>query len=155
MKLRIRSDEPDGEVARALIDALLDELAHRYGAPDIVDDLASGQMTAPTGAFVVATLDDDPVGCGGIRRVDDTTAEIKRMYVVPDARCGGTGAAILRELEVRALGMGYEALRLETGTAQPEAVALYEGHGYERITSYGPYADRAESVCLEKQLPHA
>ncbi len=156
MKLRLRAEAADSDAARALIDALLAELEDRYGAPDEPDGLASNQLGPPDGAFVVAYMEEnDAVGCGGIRRFDDATGEIKRMYVLPDTRRQGVGAALVRELEVKALGLGYERLRLETGLNQPEAVALYEGFGYERIESYGVYADSPLSVCLEKQLPHA
>jgi GNAT superfamily N-acetyltransferase len=156
MKLRLRAEAANSDAARALTNALVAELEDRYGAPDDPDGLASHELSPPSGVFLVAYLEDnDAVGCGGIRRFDAATGEVKRMYVLPDARRQGVAAALVRELEVKALGLGYERLRLEIGLHQPEAIALYEGFGYERIESYGVYADSPLSVCLEKQLPHA
>jgi GNAT superfamily N-acetyltransferase len=74
------------------------------------------------------------------------------MYTAPEARRRGVSRAVLERLELIAAELGYRRLRLETGTAQPEAVALYESHGWERITPYGRYKDSPSSVCFAKDL---
>ena len=94
-----------------------------------------------------------PVGCGCFRPTDEaTTVEIKRMFVAPDARGLGVARQILRELENWAVEEGYTTARLETGTGQPEAIALYQTSGYDAIEAYGPYVGLTTSVCLGKRL---
>ncbi|WP_374948036.1 GNAT family N-acetyltransferase, partial [Agreia sp.] len=92
------------------------------------------------------------VGCGGLRRLDDSSAEIKRMFVAPDARGTGVSIAILRALEERARARSWNTLRLETGTAQPDAMRFYEREGYTLIPNFGAYAGAAESLCYERRL---
>ena len=143
-----RIDDPD---AAGLVVALLDDLAERYGGRDAFHpDPAS--LAPPDGEFVVARLDGVPVGCGGFRRFDDGVAEIKRMYVVPAARRRGVAAAVLADLEARAGALGYRSIRLETGTNQPEAMALYQRAGYRAMVPYGHCRESPMSRCFEKDL---
>jgi GNAT superfamily N-acetyltransferase len=144
-----RLDHPEGE---ALIAAFRDEMRARYGV-DGTGELSPYEFTRPAGGtFLLARIEGRPVGCGGLRRRDDDVAEIKRMYVVPDARRQGVARVLLGALEAQARRLGYRAVVLETGTGQPEAVALYDTHGYERIPNYEPYTDVAWVVCFEKRF---
>jgi GNAT superfamily N-acetyltransferase len=107
----------------------------------------------PDGIFLV--LRDDAgraIGCGGIARFDDRRGEVKRMYVVPEARGRGLGRRLLEELEAQARALGYTGVVLETGDRQPEALGLYESAGFARIPCYPPYDSRALSLCFEKRL---
>lgn len=148
--LTIAEDDPVGATARKLIQELCAELAVRYGTPP--SPFSPSEAAAERNAFLVAWLDGQPIGCGAVRRIDDATAEIKRMYVAPAGRRQGIARCILLELERRALGFGYRTIRLETGTGQPEAQRLYESLGYRRIAAFGPYAGNAQSVCFEKTV---
>jgi GNAT superfamily N-acetyltransferase len=143
-----RIDDPD---AAALVDALLGDLAGRYGGRDAFHPDPES-LAPPGGGFVVARLDGAPVGCGGFRRFADGVAEIKRMYVVPEARRRGVARAVLADLEARARALGYTSIRLETGTNQPEAMALYEHAGYRAMVPYGHYRESPMSRCFEKDL---
>lgn len=117
------------------------------------DDLLNEELFAPTGRFVIVYDDEgQPIACGAIRRRDDEAAEIKRMYVRPAARGRGISRTILRELEATAMRYGYRALVLETGVRQPEAIALYETHGYTTIPNFGFYKESPLSVCYRKEL---
>lgn len=124
----------------------------------IVDDridsdvVVAEHLAPPNGIFLVAWLADVAVACGGVRRYDETTGEVKRMYVIPGARRQGLSRVVLTELEARAQAIGYTRLVLETGTRQPEAMALYESAGYESITPYGPRSDASYSRCYAKSL---
>ncbi len=141
----------DDHDAAALVDALLDDLAERYGGREAFHpDPAS--LAPPDGVFVIARLDGVPVGCGGFRRFADEVAEIKRMYVAPAARRRGVAAALLADLEARARSLRYRSIRLETGTNQPEAMALYQGAGYRAMVPYGHYRESPMSRCFEKDL---
>ena len=144
-----RIDSPEGA---ALAAAHLAEMEVRYGEPDEWDGLDPDQLAAPYGTFVIAWLDDVAAACGGLRRIDDATGEVKRMFVAADARRRGIARAVLAELEATARGIGYTRLILETGTKQPEAIALYESHGYEPVTPYGVYKDSPHSRCFAKNL---
>ncbi|TYZ06734.1 GNAT family N-acetyltransferase [Hymenobacter lutimineralis] len=101
---------------------------------------------------VVAYWNDQPVGCGAIKKYDETTSEVKRMFVRPEFRGQGVAGAVLRELEQWAQDLGYTACVLETGKKQPEAIRLYEKSQYARIPNYGQYAGVENSVCLHKAL---
>jgi GNAT superfamily N-acetyltransferase len=140
-------DSPDAEKLQA---AQRVELESRYGR-----DAEPGAK--PTAAdvpyFLVARLPSgEPVGCGGLRRLGDDHAEIKRMYVAPAARGTGVATAVLRALEDAARETGSSQLVLETGTEQPEAIRFYERAGYTRIPNFGPYADSDVSVCYRRDL---
>jgi GNAT superfamily N-acetyltransferase len=95
------------------------------------------------------------LGCGALRQLGPGTAELKRMYVVPDARGRGVAKAVLAALEDAARDRGWTTLRLETGPRQPEAIALYSGAGYRPIGPFGAYdgdPDAAASLFFERVL---
>jgi GNAT superfamily N-acetyltransferase len=166
------TEEPyDGPVAVSLVAALHAEIDERYA--DELDRMTEEEVAAdhadylaevtpelashPLGTFLVAWLDGRPVGCGALKPLDGLAgvAEIKRMYTEPAARRRGVSRALLERLERVAADLGYERIRLETGTAQPEAIALYESHGWDRITPYGRYKDEPSSVCFGKEVGRA
>lgn len=139
-----------------LVDALNEELTKRY--PDPADnhfDLAADEVEEGDGVFLVAWDGADPVGCGALRRHDDDSGEIKRMYVTPEIRGVGIGRRVLAELEERARGLGMSRLVLEAGAYQPEALALYVRCGFSRIPCFGDYAASPRSICMEKVLDRA
>lgn len=155
----------DGSVGVALVAELMADLDRRYAAdgpadgdnPEMVGHhrVRPEQVRPPAGAFLVARLDGEPVGCGAVRRLLDGpayTAEIKRMYTVPAVRRRGVSRALLARLEAEAAALGYRRLQLETGLRQPEAIRLYETAGYLRIPTFGQYADDELSVCFGKDL---
>ena len=124
-----------------MLTGLRQEYEARYGpgAGDSVLDVDPSEFEAPTGAFVVLLDDGTTVAGGGIRRIDDTTVEVKRMWTNPGYRRRGHGMRMLRELAGLAGRLGYRTVRLETGHAQPEALALYRRLGFAEIAGYGPY----------------
>lgn len=139
-------------VARPLTDALAVELRERYGEDGAGGEPEPSVFAAPDGHFVVAFDNGRPVACGGLARYDERGGEIRRMYVDPEARGRGLGRAVLIALEDAARALGYEALRLETGDRQPEALRLYASAGFEPSPTYGPYEDDPRSVCFQKRL---
>ena len=92
----------------------------------------------------------EPVACGGLKRLDDRAAEIKRLYVSPEWRGRGLGHRLLDELERVAAEQGYETVRLDTGSQQPEALRLFRSHGYAEIGDYN--GNRFASYWFEKRL---
>ena len=126
------------------------EIEQRYGTSD------SEPGPAPSGdditAFFVAFDNDKPVGCGGLRELSSTEAEIKRMFVDPASRGTGVSTALLARVELDGRERGYRRLVLETGDQQPDAIRFYTREGYERIPNFGYYIDSAFSLCFAKQL---
>jgi GNAT superfamily N-acetyltransferase len=147
--------EPYGSaVSRPLTDAQAAELIERYGGAEGAGvEPEPHAFKDPNGCFFVARLEGRPVACAGICRCEgDRSAEIRRMYVVPDARRHGIARTLMSELERKARELGYSTLRLETGPEQPEAVRLYETSGFLTIPRFGPYAAQRRSICMEKPL---
>lgn len=151
--MEIGRERYGGGAAEELVRASLAEIASRYGGrggsgpePD------PAEFEPPHGVFLIGYVDGRAVACGGLARYDETTGEIRRMYVSPDARGRGLSRRIVAALEEEARELGYTAIRLETGNRQAEALGLYRSSGYEPIPRYGPYVDDEISVCLEKRL---
>lgn len=112
----------------------------------------AAEFEPPDGIFLLAQLDGEPVGCGGFSRFDGRTAEVRRMYVKPEARGRRIALAVLDALLGRARTAGYSHIRLETGFAQQAAIRLYEQAGFTQIPCWGPYATDERSICLEIEL---
>jgi putative acetyltransferase len=153
VSLSVTAEPFDSQDARRLIaalDAALTEVyppEQRFGPNLKPEHLEDGR-----GAFLVARDGDRAVGCGAIRRLDATTAEVKRMYVEPDHRGRRVGWAVLAGLEAAARQLGVQRLVLETGIYQEEAIALYRRAGFTPIDCWGEYASSPTSLCYEKTL---
>ena len=138
---------------RALISALNAEITKRYPEENAnFFRLDAGEIAPGHGAFLVATIDGEVVGCGAVRRLGDTDAEIKRMYVTPSFRGCGTGRALLVALEGEARSLGATRLVLETGERLFETVALYERAGFTIIPPFNEYVGARLSLCMGKEL---
>lgn len=141
-----------------LTEQVQEEYVVRYGSRD-ESPIDAGEFEDPTGMYFVGRLDAVPVVSGAWRRRTDIrlggttlTAEVKRMYVAPPARGLGLARRMLAHLEETARAAGVEAVVLETGEKQPEAIALYASAGYERIPGFGYYRDSPLSRCFGKTL---
>lgn len=154
-RIRFSEREPTSRAATELIDELSRELAERYRLvwpSDGRSNFRPDEFDPTSGAFVIGELDETVVCCGAIRRFDETTAEIKRMYVRKIARGRGVGARLLAELERLAMARDYRDIVLETGSEQPEALALYERAGYSPTRAWPPYDERPYARCFRKAL---
>jgi GNAT superfamily N-acetyltransferase len=130
---------PAGEPpATDLVAAMVVELAPLYGAIDGpgAPSATAADMSPPGGAFVVIFDDGRALAGGGLKRLDDEACEIKRMYVLPEARGQGLARALLGALEDEARRLGYRHARLDTGEHQPHAQHLYEDAGYRPIHNF-------------------
>jgi GNAT superfamily N-acetyltransferase len=145
----------DSADAVRLAEAQQAEMLAQYGegGNDIGPAREASQFEPPYGVFLVVRDEDgEAVACGGVVRFDATRAELKRMYVLPEARGLGLGRRVLQELEAEARRLGYAGLVLETGDRSAAALSLYRSSGYKTIPCYGVYAHRGLSRCLEKRL---
>jgi GNAT superfamily N-acetyltransferase len=151
----VRFVDPD---AQALVAEVQAEYVVRYGGPDETP-LEAGVFDPPSGAFFVGYVDGAPVAMGGWRcraelfAVGGRAAEVKRMYVARDFRRRGLARVMLAHLEATATVAGADAMVLETGLRQPEAIALYESAGYLPVERFGHYAWSPTSRYYGKALP--
>ncbi len=128
----------DRSPGRELVEAMIAELEPIYGRIDVpgAPTATPAEMGPPDGVFLVGYDAGRAVCCGGVKRLPDGACEIKRMYVVPDARGRGLAGALLGALEDSARALGYRVARLDTGPAQPHAQRLYETAGYRSVPSF-------------------
>jgi GNAT superfamily N-acetyltransferase len=155
--VRVPYDHPD---ARKLNDAVQLEYMARYGDQGDITPLDPTMFEPPRGLYLM-TYDEDnrPVATGGWRSQNrndegyaDGDAEIKRMFVVREARGRGLARRILAMLEDDARAAGRTRMVLETGTMQPEAIGLYVSSGYEPTAKFGLFRFEPESRCYAKPL---
>lgn len=143
--LAISLEPADSADARWCLDRYFAELVTRFDAgfdPANGNMLTAKEMTPPAGWLLVARLDDEPVGCGALKRMDDATGEIKRVWAAPAVRGLGMGSRLMDELEALAKREGFETVKLDTNKSLTEACALYRKRGYLEIARYNdnPYA---------------
>jgi len=151
--IEIRREDLTSATAQALIEALNADLRARYpGDGSHYFRLDADEVRPGRGAFVVAYDADTPVGCGAVRVIAAGIAEIKRMYVVPSVRGRGIARRMLEMLEGEARALGVTKLMLETGTQQPEAIALYSKTGFSLTGPFGDYPPSPLNVFFEKHL---
>jgi putative acetyltransferase len=153
MSITIGAEPFDSADARRLISALDAHLASRYPPEQRFGPNLKPEHLAPgLGTFLIARADGRAIGCGALRLLDESTAEVKRMYVEPELRGKGVAKEVLDHLESAASSLGAHRLVLETGVHQIEAIRLYLRAGYKEIDCWGEYATSATSVCYEKRI---
>ncbi|GAA1349415.1 GNAT family N-acetyltransferase [Streptomyces beijiangensis] len=155
----VRYDHPD---AVKLNDQVQLEYVERYGDGGDQTPLDATMFDPPQGLYLLAYDDEGrPVATGGWRaheknaeNYSDGDAELKRMYVIREARGLGVARRILAALEESARAAGRIRMVLETGDQQPEAIALYTSSGYEACEKFGYYREYKSSRCFAKPLKH-
>ncbi|MBP2053437.1 GNAT superfamily N-acetyltransferase [Streptomyces griseochromogenes] len=154
---RVRFDHPD---ALELNDEVQAEYHLRYGDGGDATVLDAIDFDPPRGVYLIAYDEHDrPVATGGWRSQDrneegneDGDAELKRMFVVARMRGRGLARRMLTALEEDARAAGRIRMVLETGTKQPEAIALYTSSGYAPCVKFGYYRHYEDSRCFAKEL---
>ena len=138
--LRFEDAAVDSGAGGKLAQAMRDEIAEMYEGLDLdgpaMPKAGPAELSPPGGLFIVGRADGRAVCCGGVKRLDERTCEIKKMYVTPDARGQGVARSLLHELEDRARATGYRVARLDTGPRQGNARGLYEAEGYAAIENF-------------------
>ena len=153
METTIRPADPAADASLKLVRAMEAEIEATYA-----DDMGSihsvgaspSEMTPPDGDFLVIFDGERPIGCGGLKRLDERTCEVKRMYVLPGERGRGFSGLLLEALETRAIELGFTRSRLDTGFRQAAAKHLYERSGYVEIPDYNGNTQAA--FWFEKEL---
>ena len=138
--LEFRPVEAGTGDAADLVAAMVAEMRDLYDGLDLeapdMPKAGPAELGPPGGVYLVGYRGGAPVCGGGIKRLPDGTCEIKRMYVVPQARRSGVARALLGALEDAARGLGYRIVRLDTGDRQPHAQAFYEASGFRRVDNF-------------------
>jgi GNAT superfamily N-acetyltransferase len=138
-EIAVREEPITTSGAASVFHAAVDELERRYGQSDDAAHLSAHELAPPDGAFLVARVAGHLAGGVGIRRIGDADqhlAEVKRLWVRPDLRRSGVASALMAAVEQRARELGYRQLYLETGRAQPEALAFYPRTGWTRVEAF-------------------
>jgi GNAT superfamily N-acetyltransferase len=150
-EVRITEERPDSAEAMALINELEAHLEPLYPR-ESRHGYSVEKLLAQGVAFFVLRQNGTAAGCGGIELFGIAYGELKRMYVRPQFRGLGFGKLLLDHLAAYARVRGVSLLRLETGIHQKEAIALYEGAGFQRIPPFGPYEEDPLSLFFEKRI---
>jgi GNAT superfamily N-acetyltransferase len=147
----LRAVPYDDPLARQLVGRVQQEYVTRYGGPDeaVVDP---AEFEPPVGLFLVAEVDGVPAACGAWRVHAPGVAEVKRVYVEPAFRRQGLAQLVMAALEESAAAAGSRSVVLNSGSRQPEALALYAALGYTPVAGYGVYADAPGAVFLGRRL---
>jgi DNA-binding MarR family transcriptional regulator/predicted N-acetyltransferase YhbS len=152
-QVEIRTADPDAPEALECLKAYFDELAARVPGFDeksfTLPDPGAASYRPPRGCFLVAWSDGMPVACVSMRPFDDTTGEIKRLWVHASARGQGLSRRMMQAVEAEARAIGFTALKLDTNSALGEAIALYRASGWTEIA---PYTTAPADTWLGKPL---
>lgn len=150
MELNFKRVDPASEEALNFTEKLYEELDSMYepGEPEEFKD-----ENSEFDLFIMAYSDkNEAVACGALKSLDDTTAEIKRMFVLKKHRGSGFAKQVLFELEGIAKDKKFKRLVLKTGVMQTEAINLYKQNGFTRADCFGKYTGDPESLCFEKKI---
>lgn len=143
---RIERVDPAGEAARWCLSRYFAELSARFPAGfDPARTLPAGdaEFRPPAGAFLVASVDGEPVACGGVKTLSPGVGYLKRMWVADRVRGLGFGWRMLDALEAESRALGMTMLKLETNRTLTEAIRMYRRAGYVEVAPFNdePYAD--------------
>lgn len=140
----------------SLQDKHITDLSARQRDEILLTNPDLGAFTADIPVFIILVKNGEAIACGGLRLVDEdestSIAEIKRVYVVPEARGQANGISdfLLKQLELHAAERGWKTLRLQTSRNMFAANRFYERHGYGLIPNYGEYVDSSSTASYEK-----
>jgi putative acetyltransferase len=153
MTITVSPEDPRAPESQALLNAFVDEVRYRYDSPPSdVGYFDPAVVSVPKSVFLVARVEGRAVGCGALVPMEDDVVEIKRMFVLPHERGHGIAKKILDRLQSLAQEFDYDRIRLETGTKQPESIALYGKSGFYRVPNFPPFENDRTAVCFEKRI---
>jgi len=144
--VEIRSADPECPDARHCLAEYVAELNRRSPRrfdPSVGATALPSEVRPPAGHFLVAYLHDESIGCGAVKHHAEAPAEIKRMWIAPQARGLGLGRRLLETLEACAVAGGARVAHIETSSVLPEALALYRSAGWVEVPAFNdePFAD--------------
>jgi ribosomal protein S18 acetylase RimI-like enzyme len=98
-----------------------------------------GPYAPPGGELLLAKRGDHVLGCIALKALEPGVAEIKRLFVRPQARGLGVAKALITDLLKIARERGYREIKLDTLPEMTAAVALYKSFGFAPIPAYGSH----------------
>ncbi|MEA2213439.1 MAG: hypothetical protein QOF83_3387 [Solirubrobacteraceae bacterium] len=145
--VQITAIDPEHDDARFCLAQYTHELNRRSDRtfdPTVGATARPDEVRPPAGQFFIAYRHGEPIGCGAVKHHDAAPAEIKRMWIAPEARGLGLGRRLLQTLESCARDAGAHTARIETNSALTEAIALYTSAGWNEVDAFNeePFADR-------------
>lgn len=120
--------------------------------PELKKDYWGNNLIEFNANVFIVYLDEKPVACGCFKKYNKESVELKRMFVLPEARGLGLAQLVIKELEAEAKNQGFEVLILETLYKQIEAINLYQKAGFKIVENYEPYVGLVNSVCMSKSI---
>lgn len=123
--------------------SLVGEIQNRYAEPNRPENMT---------ALAVAYEDGIPIACGAWKRLDATTAELKRLFVLPEFRRNGAARRMIASLEENAVSAGIRHMLLETAVDTTDSHKLYLSAGYRIRDYYGSPAGAENCLCFHKEL---
>ena len=139
-------ENPDAQtLLRELNETLMGILGHNGMAHVCFDDFSQEKAF-----FLVGYDNGTPACCAGVRKLDETTGEVKRVFALKNRK--GNGAALMAAVEETAREADYSRLVLECREGNPHAIEFYRKNGYKDCEKYPPYDHEEDAVCLEKIL---
>ncbi|MFH7017902.1 GNAT family N-acetyltransferase [Flavobacterium sp. FlaQc-47] len=152
MNLKIKvvkttSENPDFVSLIKIFDTFLWE---RY--PELKTEYWGNNLIEFNPNVILIYLNEKPVASGCFKKYNESTVELKRMFVLPEARGLGLAQLIIKELEIEAQNHGFQSMILETLYKQIEAISLYQKVGFEIIDNYEPYVGLTNSICMSKTI---
>lgn len=103
-------------------------------------------------SVVLIYENESAIACGAFKEYDNSTVEIKRVFVIPEYRGHGISKELMVLLEEEAVSRSYKRAILETGREQSAALGLYKRCEYTTIENYPPYVGLVNSICMERIL---
>jgi ribosomal protein S18 acetylase RimI-like enzyme len=136
----VSAGEADVATVRALLEEYASALGVDLGFQEFDRELAElpGAYAPPRGALLVARRGGETIGCVGLRPLDEQRCELKRLYVRPVARGGGTGRALTEAALAEARRLGYRRVLLDTLPGMEAAQRLYVELGFRDVAPYRP-----------------
>jgi GNAT superfamily N-acetyltransferase len=125
-------------------------LWNRY--PELKKDYWGNNLIEFNANVFICYLDEKAVACGCFKKYNEDSVELKRMFVLPEARGLGLAQLVIKEIEAEAKNQGFKLLILETLYKQTEAINFYEKSGFSIVENYEPYVGLSQSVCMSKSI---
>jgi len=131
------------------------DLINEYFDPkNFEEELASlpGKYSMPEGGLLLAFYNDQPAGCVGLKKIDDHSCEMKRMFVYPEFHGKGIGYALAKAIIDEAKKIGYSSMKLDTSIRQIEAQKLYQGFGFKNTEAYYELPEKVKNWLVFMEL---
>lgn len=145
--VKTTSENPD---FIALIEVFDTYLWERY--PELKREYWGNNIIEFNDNVILIYLDEKPAASGCFKKYDESTVELKRMFVSPEARGLGLAQLVIKEFENEAKNQGFQIMILETLYKQIEAISLYQKAGFEIIENYEPYIGLSNSICMSRSI---